>query len=121
MDTREILEALTKAEYDALDHAGRLTRPITDPPLGGSLGSIARRAGDARASAIITAQANTGVELVDCDDGCMCVRCIRRRQTSTTNDYKAKLARAARRRAEAAAALEQYHEGDRGKEAPGVA
>jgi len=44
-------EALTLEQYRALDAAGRITRPITDPPIGGSHTAKERRKRDAHASA----------------------------------------------------------------------
>ena len=44
-------EALTLEQYRELDTAGRITRPITDPPIGGSPGAKERRERDAHASA----------------------------------------------------------------------
>lgn len=43
---------ITKTEYDALDEAGLITRPLTDAPLGGTTAN--KRDADAHASAAWT-------------------------------------------------------------------
>ena len=49
---RHAYEALTFEQYAALDAAGKITRPLTDPPIGAT--TAARRVADAIASEVVT-------------------------------------------------------------------